>query len=270
MPTRLVEIVVDAADPPALARFWASALGWPVTYEDPDEWVVGPPSDDPAQQGQLPLVFGPPINDAKTAKDRVHLDLASSSAEHQSEVVARIEALGGRRVDIGQGDVTWFVMADPEDNELCVVSHAGSVGKDPASVRRHQPRRRGRLRLRRPRTDRPSGRRPPDGRSSATTTKVCGSVTPRTVGPTSTSTGSPSRRRPSCGCTSTWRRTRTMTMTPRSSACGPSARPRSTSGSTTSPGWSSPIPRATSSACSHRGTDARPRFVTLLSPPWIS
>ena len=64
----------------------------------------------------------------------MHLDLASSSAEHQSEVVARIEALGGRRVDIGQGDVTWFVMADPEDNELCVVSHAGSVGKDPASA----------------------------------------------------------------------------------------------------------------------------------------
>ena len=79
--------------------------------------------------GQPPLVFGPPINDAKTAKNRVHLDLASSSAEHQSEVVARIEALGGRRVDIGQGDVTWFVMADPEDNELCVVSHAGSVGR---------------------------------------------------------------------------------------------------------------------------------------------
>ena len=134
MPTRLVEIVVDAADPPALARFWASALGWSVTYEDPEESVVGPPGDDPAQQGQLPLVFGPPIKEAKTAKNRVHLDLASSSAEHQSEVVARIEALGGGRVDIGQRDVTWVVMADPEGNELCVVSHAGSVGKDPASA----------------------------------------------------------------------------------------------------------------------------------------
>ncbi len=81
----------------------------------------------------MPLVFGTNA-DAKTAKNRVHLDLASTSAEHQAELVARIEALGGRRVDIGQGDVTWVVMADPEDNELCVVSHAGSVGKDPASA----------------------------------------------------------------------------------------------------------------------------------------
>ncbi len=133
MPTRLVSIVIDAADPGALARFWASVLGWSVTYEDPEESVVEPPADDPAQKGQLPMVFGT-LADAKTAKNRVHLDVASTSAEHQAELVARIEALGGRRIDIGQGDVTWVVMADPEGNELCVVSHAGSVGKDPASA----------------------------------------------------------------------------------------------------------------------------------------
>jgi predicted enzyme related to lactoylglutathione lyase len=133
MPTRFVSIVIDAADPPALARFWASALGWSVAYEDPDESVVGPPGEDPAQRGQVPLVFGF-STDAKAAKNRVHFDLASTSTEHQAELVARIEALGGRRVDIGQGDVTWVVMVDPEDNELCVVSHAGSVGKDPASA----------------------------------------------------------------------------------------------------------------------------------------
>ncbi len=133
MATRLVSIVIDAADKSALARFWAGVLGWSVTYEDPEESVVEPPEDDPAQQGQVLLVIGAGA-DAKTAKNRVHLDVASTSAEHQAELVARIEALGGRRVDIGQGDVTWVVMADPEDNELCVVSHAGSVGKDPASA----------------------------------------------------------------------------------------------------------------------------------------
>ena len=125
MATRLVSLVIDAADPPALARFWASVLGWSVTSEDAEESVVAPPDNDFAQRGQIPLLFG--INaDAKAVKNRVHLDVASRSAAHQAELVARIEALGGRRVNIGQGQVTWVVMADPEDNELCVVSHAGS------------------------------------------------------------------------------------------------------------------------------------------------
>ena len=59
VPTRLVNLVVDAADPPALARFWSAALAWPITFEDPDEVVIEPPEDDPAQAGQLPLVFVP-------------------------------------------------------------------------------------------------------------------------------------------------------------------------------------------------------------------
>ena len=68
-------------------------------------------------------------------KNRVHLDLASTSEEHQATLVAQLEALGARRLDIGQSaDVTWVVMADPDGNEFCVVSHAGSVGKDPASA----------------------------------------------------------------------------------------------------------------------------------------
>ena len=134
MPTRLVSLVIDAADPAAIARFWSAALDWPITYEDPDEVVVEPPEDASAQAGQLPLVFVR-VLDPKTSKNRVHLDLASSSDEHQAELVARLERLGARRVDVGQGDdVSWVVMADPEDNELCVVSHRGTVGDDPTSA----------------------------------------------------------------------------------------------------------------------------------------
>jgi predicted enzyme related to lactoylglutathione lyase len=135
MPTRLVNVIVDAADPPAVARFWSAALDWPVTYEEDGEVVVAPPDDDPAQAGQLPLVLGPPIADPKTAKNRVHLDVASRSDEHQAALVARFEELGARRLDIDQGDdMSWVVMADPEGNELCVVSHRGTVGADPASA----------------------------------------------------------------------------------------------------------------------------------------
>ncbi len=134
MPTRLVSVVVDAADPAGLARFWAAALEWPVTYEGPDVVVIKPPADDPAQAGQLPLVFVR-VLDPKTSKNRVHLDVASTSDEQQTALVARLIGLGAERVDIGQpDDVSWVLMADPERNELCVVSHRGTVGTDPTSA----------------------------------------------------------------------------------------------------------------------------------------
>jgi hypothetical protein len=134
MPTRLTQIVVDAADPAALAGFWSAALEWPTTFAGDGEVEIGPPPGDARQQGQLPLDFVQ-VTDGKTAKNRIHLDLASTSDEHQAALVARLERLGARRLDLGQGpDVTWVVMADPDGNELCVVSHAGSVGADPSSA----------------------------------------------------------------------------------------------------------------------------------------
>ncbi len=51
-------------------------------------------------------------------KDRIHLDLRP---DDQDAEVERLIALGARRIDIGQGDVTWVVMADPEANEFCVL-----------------------------------------------------------------------------------------------------------------------------------------------------
>jgi len=134
MPTRLVHLVVDAADPLTLARFWSVALDWPITFQEADEVVIEPPEDDLTQTGQLPLVFVP-VREQKTVKNRIHLDLASTSAEHKAALVARLEDLGASKLDIGQSpDVTWEVMADPEGNELCVVSHLGAVGQDPASA----------------------------------------------------------------------------------------------------------------------------------------
>jgi Glyoxalase-like domain len=121
MPTRLVHLVVDAADPAGLARFWSGALAWPVTFEGPDEVVIEPPEDDPAQAGQLPLVFVP-VPEPKMSKNRVHLDVASTSAVHKAALVARLAGLVARQIDIGQpDDVSWVVMADPEGNEFCVV-----------------------------------------------------------------------------------------------------------------------------------------------------
>jgi catechol 2,3-dioxygenase-like lactoylglutathione lyase family enzyme len=115
-----VHLVIDAADPARLARFWAAALGWEVADETPDEvdvWPDGYTYPDPVA---LPLVFVP-VPEPKTGKNRVHLDLATESAAHQAAEVERLLVLGAVRADVGQGDVPWVVLADPEGNEFCVL-----------------------------------------------------------------------------------------------------------------------------------------------------
>ncbi len=82
MTTRLVHMVIDANDPPRLARFWAAALGWEVVAEEPDEVVVWPAGFSYPGPAALPLVFVP-VPEPKAGKNRLHLDLASSSAAHQ-------------------------------------------------------------------------------------------------------------------------------------------------------------------------------------------
>jgi predicted enzyme related to lactoylglutathione lyase len=122
MSTRLTSVVIDADDPRELARWWSAALGWPITYEAVDEVVVEPADNGPeGTVGPVPaLVFGT-VPEPKTVKNRVHLDLASDSLEHQREIVERLLAAGATPLDIGQGDVPWVVLADPAGNELCVL-----------------------------------------------------------------------------------------------------------------------------------------------------
>ena len=56
-----------------------------------------------------------PVPEPKIVKNRVHLDLAAGTTERALE-------LGARRIDIGQGDVNWAVLADPEGSEFCILS----------------------------------------------------------------------------------------------------------------------------------------------------
>jgi hypothetical protein len=117
MSTRLCNVVVDAADPAALAEFWVNLLDWRVSHADAEEVdVVAPPDDG----WEFDLVFVP-VADPKVGKNRVHLDLSSASPDHQSAIVAHAEALGAVRVDVGQRNVPWIVLADPEGNEFCVL-----------------------------------------------------------------------------------------------------------------------------------------------------
>jgi Glyoxalase-like domain len=117
----LVHLVIDAVDPGRLARFWAAALRWEAADEEPDEIDVWPPGFSYPDPAALSLVFVP-VPEAKNGKNRVHLDLASDSVAHQAAEVERLLALGATSADIGQGDVPWTVLADPEGSEFCVLS----------------------------------------------------------------------------------------------------------------------------------------------------
>ncbi len=97
--------------------------GWRACRLEPCTWSLtlptrmGWPSSGPEA---LPLAFIP-VPGLKGGKNRVHLDLASRSAQHQAALVDKVLGLGAARVDIGQGDVPWAVLADPEGNEFCVL-----------------------------------------------------------------------------------------------------------------------------------------------------
>jgi predicted enzyme related to lactoylglutathione lyase len=116
MATRMYSVVIDSPDPAALGRFWSEATGWPITEDEPDEVVVEPPEGEPG----IGLVIGR-NDDPKVGKNRIHLDLASDSPEHQAELVERVRRAGAAPIDIGQGAVPWVVLADPDGNEFCIL-----------------------------------------------------------------------------------------------------------------------------------------------------
>src|SRR5215217_3578915 len=94
------QIVIDAADPLALGRWWREALGWVVVNDDPDEYEIRPAPD------RLPgLLFGS-VPEKKTLKNRLHLDFRPVD---QDAEVRRLLDLGATRVDIGQGEPSWVV-----------------------------------------------------------------------------------------------------------------------------------------------------------------
>jgi hypothetical protein len=143
------KIVVDCADPHRLAAFWAEALGYVVednstlvkhlldsgavtadevvevdgrlsfrralAIRDPDD-----PVDPFSGSGRGGRVLFQVVPEAKTVKNRVHLDL-HVGPDRRDAVVARLTDLGGRALWEGhEGPSSWVTMADPEGNEFCV------------------------------------------------------------------------------------------------------------------------------------------------------
>lgn len=121
MALRPVQVNIKAVDDAALGRFWARALGWGVSGSGSGATAVQPAGfdwRDPVGLG-VDVIAVPEAGSA--AKNRMHLDLATTSAAHQREMVERLLALGATHADVGQGEVPWTVLADPEGNEFCVL-----------------------------------------------------------------------------------------------------------------------------------------------------
>jgi len=117
MDIRIQCLCVDSAHPSKSADFWEAALGWRRTHDAEDQVVLEPPAGSP-EDGVAPDILFLRVTEPKAVKNRLHLDLRPLD---QAAEVARLEALGARRADIGQGDVSWVVMADPDGNEFDVL-----------------------------------------------------------------------------------------------------------------------------------------------------
>lgn len=135
------QVTFDATEPHALADWWAETLGWPVEPSNEDfirrMIAEGHASDDDTtyHRGRLVWREGAAINppdgngprvlfqlvpEAKTVKNRVHLDVRVGD-DPVDDVVERLVSRGATRLHEGhQGPHRWVTLADPGSNEFCV------------------------------------------------------------------------------------------------------------------------------------------------------
>jgi len=94
--------------------FWSAALGWPLVWDQDQETAIRAPYGGPQ------VTWGGPPVAPKPGKNRLHLDLVPGDGSDRQTEVARLLGLGASLADIGQGDVPWTVLVDPDGNEFCV------------------------------------------------------------------------------------------------------------------------------------------------------
>jgi catechol 2,3-dioxygenase-like lactoylglutathione lyase family enzyme len=118
MDLRIQCVCIDTTNPAKLADFWEAALGWRRTFERDEQIVLEPPAGS-KEDGVVPDLLFLRVPEEPTAKNRLHFDLRPGD---QAAEVARLEDLGARRADVGQGsDVGWVVMTDPDGNYFDVL-----------------------------------------------------------------------------------------------------------------------------------------------------
>ncbi|MFB9319443.1 VOC family protein [Cryptosporangium minutisporangium] len=117
MVSRFAQWTLDVRDVGVMAEFWSQALGYEMDKGDDGSAKLYPPSD---AEPTAPTLWLQNSGEDKVGKNRFHPDLVT--ADDVDSEVARLERLGARRIDVGQtGSEPFVVLADPEDNEFCVL-----------------------------------------------------------------------------------------------------------------------------------------------------
>jgi hypothetical protein len=114
MSSSVLSLSIDCGDAAKLAQFWADVLGSSVS--------PGPSAEFAAidADGSAPRLAFHQVPEAKTVKNRLHLDLISAQYGAESE---RLLVLGATRIrDVEHGSARWTTFADPEGNEFDLVA----------------------------------------------------------------------------------------------------------------------------------------------------
>ena len=106
------ELAVDSRDPATIGKWWAEVLGVEAHQDDDGDVRIQLP-------GSAPSILFIRVPESKSVKNRLHLDFRPDDRDTEVE---RLISLGAARADVGQGDESWVVLADPEGNEFCVLS----------------------------------------------------------------------------------------------------------------------------------------------------
>lgn len=121
MTAQLVALCIDANDPLRLGHFWADALRWE-TDGQTDDRIDLVPTD-----GTTFRIVFRLVSESKVGRNRIHLDLTTTSIDDQRESVSRLVERGAHHIDVGQSsDEPHVVLADPEGNEFCVIEPGNS------------------------------------------------------------------------------------------------------------------------------------------------
>jgi predicted enzyme related to lactoylglutathione lyase len=113
-------LILDCCDAERLSSFWAEALGYTSRGRFGQCWPLLPDAS-----SSEPWLVLQQVSEPKSGKNRMHLDIKVDDLDEEAR---RLEAIGARRVSdtmTGTRDSAWFVMADPEGNEFCIVRHGG-------------------------------------------------------------------------------------------------------------------------------------------------
>ena len=106
-------LTLDVNDLDTQTDFWCGALGYEHKAGAGQYRALADPT------GRSPKLLLQQVDERKTAKNRLHIDIHVDDVEAEAERLVGIGATAVQRVD--QFGIWWMVMADPEGNEFCVV-----------------------------------------------------------------------------------------------------------------------------------------------------